>query len=243
MFREIKQEIKKFCMYMCNILNLTFCCCIGILLSYLGNLNLLPSILATLVIGLITMRLNLNLIRNLHNLLIPNFRYRKLVMKVFRIYFTIINKIRPEHITSVHLKLSEEYCNNYYFKFTLNRRHSLLQEDDNLLCNLGVPFEAIKLAPNYIGINMNNNNRGLLIALCFYMTCASVIFMLMFGPYAILLYSFSLLFLILAGVLVSAIQDAIFLRIFLDETRVSDFLYLNAFDDLYLVKHTKDKTK
>ncbi len=186
------------------------------------------------MLGAVINLLNLNILRRLHNLLIRSFVYRKVIVRLFRIYLKIRHKLNDSKILELHLSLSNEYLDKYHCKFSGRQINKLLDKDNKLMTGLDLGLEEIKLAPIYIALNLNKNNVVLATLVCFYCTLLAMILMVMFGPYAILAHIFVLMFLIFNYFSWVISQDKIYSRIFQNKTKLKDFLYLNAFDDFYL---------
>lgn len=234
MFKEIKEELNKFCRITCDCSNLLILTLAGFGLASLANLNIPITLVISLVLGAVINLLNLNILRRLHNLLIRSFVYRKVIVRLFRIYLKIRHKLNDSKILELHLSLSNEYLDKYHCQFSGRQINKLLDKDNKLMTGLDLGLEEIKLAPIYIALNLNKNNVVLATLVCFYCTLLAMILMVMFGPYAILAHIFVLMFLIFNYFSWVISQDKIYSRIFQNKTKLKDFLYLNAFDDFYL---------
>lgn len=234
MFKEIKEELNKFCRITCDCSNLLILTLAGFGLASLANLNIPITLVISLVLGAVINLLNLNILRRLHNLLIRSFVYRKVIVRLFRIYLKIRHKLNDSKILELHLSLSNEYLDKYHCQFSGRQINKLLDKDNKLMIGLDLGLEEIKLAPIYIALNLNKNNVVLATLVCFYCTLLAMILMVMFGPYAILAHIFVLMFLIFNYFSWVISQDKIYSRIFQNKTKLKDFLYLNAFDDFYL---------
>lgn len=234
MFKEIKEELNKFCRITCDCSNLLILTLAGFGLASLANLNIPITLVISLVLGAVINLLNLNILRRLHNLLIRSFVYRKVIVRLFRIYLKVRHKLNDSKILELHLSLSNEYLDKYHCQFSGRQINKLLDKDNKLMTGLDLGLEEIKLAPIYIALNLNKNNVVLATLVCFYCTLLAMILMVMFGPYAILAHIFVLMFLIFNYFSWVISQDKIYSRIFQNKTKLKDFLYLNAFDDFYL---------